>query len=411
MKLKPKFDIKHLLNNLFLIIATSIIFTAVLVALPLTEKITERTSFDLVTKENQYWSKEYTLELQTTDRKSVEKVRNIIFKRLNKFGVENIKITNIGKEVGEEEEEEITVLKVFVNTTKDPNLVKELVANQFQIRIVVRKEEVDFFDEEEPFAYLFAENYEPTGWDRTNFRNIHITELKTTDNTYTYFAIFKPWVSKQADFTKLLDTYRGEYLGIDIDGFVSPYLVPLEEQKIFAVPLNYQSEEDVEAINILYNSGIISTSYSLVTEENLEPQIIKVNYVGISIGFVVSLLLTYLSLVLLKHDDINMVKKALLASILTICIYLSILKIFNIPVDTFLLPIVAILTFLLIKTLVVNLDSVVYIEIALITVFLIVKIVGYGYAEILASHLIWLVLLSKVSLIASEWYLNKLKEI
>ena len=106
-----------------------------------------------------------------------------------------------------------------------------------------------------------------------------------------------------------------------------------------------------------------------------------------------------------------MVKKALLASILTICIYLSILKIFNIPVDTFLLPIVAILTFLLIKTLVVNLDSVVYIEIALITVFLIVKIVGYGYAEILASHLIWLVLLSKVSLIASEWYLNKLKEI
>ena len=69
MKLKPKFDIKHLLNNLFLIIATSIIFTAVLVALPLTEKITERTSFDLVTKENQYWSKEYTLELQTTDKK------------------------------------------------------------------------------------------------------------------------------------------------------------------------------------------------------------------------------------------------------------------------------------------------------------------------------------------------------
>lgn len=409
MKLKPKFDIKHLLNNLFLIIATSIIFTTVLVALPLTEKITERTSFDLVTKENQYWSKEYTLELQTTDKKSIERVRNIIFRRLNRFGVENIKITNIGKEV--REGEEVTVIKVLVNTTKNPNLVKELVANQFQIRIVVRKEEVDFFDEEEPFAYLFAENYEPTGWDRTNFRNIHITELKTTDNTYTYFAIFKPWISKQADFTKLLDTYRGEYLGIDIDGFVSPYLVPLESQKIFAIPLNYQSEEDVEAINILYNSGIISTSYSLVNEEDLEPKVIKVNYVGISIGFVVSLLLTYLSLVLLKHDDVNMVKKALLASILTICIYLSILKIFNIPVDTFLLPIVAILTFLLIKTVVVNLDSVVYIEIALITVFLIVKTVGYGYAEILANHLIWLVLLSKVSLIASEWYLNKLKGI
>ncbi|MFA7678248.1 MAG: hypothetical protein WCY00_01940 [Candidatus Dojkabacteria bacterium] len=408
MKLKFNFDIKRFVGYLSLIIATSFGITAILIALPLTEKISERTSFDLITKENQYWSREYVLELQTTDTKDIEKVRNIIYKRLKKFKVEQIEIAKL-KELSDTGN--TTLLKVTINTTRDPNLVKELIANQFQVRIVTKKEDIDFFDEENQFAHLFAENYDPTGWDRSNFRNVHITELKTTNNTYSYFAIFKPWVSKQADFNKLLDEHKGEYMGIDTDGFVTPYLVPLEEQSVFAIPLSYQYEEEVEAIDILYNSGIISTNYTLLSETDLDPHIIKINHIGISGGFAISLLLTYLLLVLLKHDTIDDVKRAFLASILTISVYLAFLKLFNIPVDTFLLPIIAILIFLLIKTLVVNLDSVFYIEIGLILLFLIVKILGYGYIEILANHLIWLVVLSKLTLISSGWYLDKIKEV
>ncbi|MFA5633878.1 MAG: hypothetical protein ACOX0P_03305 [Candidatus Dojkabacteria bacterium] len=408
MKLKSNFDIKRFVGYLSLVIATSFGITAILIALPLTEKISERTSFDLITKENQYWSREYVLELQTTDTKDIEKVRNIIYKRLKKFKVEQIEIAKL-KELSDTGN--TTLLKVTINTTRDPNLVKELIANQFQVRIVTKKEDIDFFDEENQFAHLFAENYDPTGWDRSNFRNVHITELKTTNNTYSYFAIFKPWVSKQADFNKLLDEHKGEYMGIDTDGFVTPYLVPLEEQSVFAIPLSYQYEEEVEAIDILYNSGIISTNYTLLSETDLDPHIIKINHIGISGGFAISLLLTYLLLVLLKHDTIDDVKRAFLASILTISVYLAFLKLFNIPVDTFLLPIIAILIFLLIKTLVVNLDSVFYIEIGLILLFLIVKILGYGYIEILANHLIWLVVLSKLTLISSGWYLDKIKEV
>lgn len=408
MKLKSNFDIKRFVGYLSLVIATSFGITAILIALPLTEKISERTSFDLITKENQYWSKEYVLELQTTDTKDIEKVRNIIYKRLKKFKVEQIEIAKL-KELSDTGN--TTLLKVTINTTRDPNLVKELIANQFQVRIVTKKEDIDFFDEENQFAHLFAENYDPTGWDRSNFRNVHITELKTTNNTYSYFAIFKPWVSKQADFNKLLDEHKGEYMGIDTDGFVTPYLVPLEEQSVFAIPLSYQYEEEVEAIDILYNSGIIPTNYTLLSETDLDPHIIKVNHIGISGGFAISLLLTYLLLILLKHDTVDDVKRAFLASILTISIYLAFLKLFNIPVDTFLLPIIAMLIFLLIKTLVVNLDSVLFIEVGLILLFLIVKVLGYGYIEILANHLIWLVVLSKLTLISSGWYLEKIKEV
>lgn len=408
MKLKSNFDIKRFVGYLSLVIATSFGITAILIALPLTEKISERTSFDLITKENQYWSREYVLELQTTDTKDIEKVRNIIYKRLKKFKVEQIEIAKL-KELSDTGN--TTLLKVTINTTRDPNLVKELIANQFQVRIVTKKEDIDFFDEENQFAHLFAENYDPTGWDRSNFRNVHITELKTTNNTYSYFAIFKPWVSKQADFNKLLDEHKGEYMGIDTDGFVTPYLVPLEEQSVFAIPLSYQYEEEVEAIDILYNSGIIPTNYTLLSETDLDPHIIKVNHIGISGGFAISLLLTYLLLILLKHDTVDDVKRAFLASILTISIYLAFLKLFNIPVDTFLLPIIAMLIFLLIKTLVVNLDSVLFIEVGLILLFLIVKVLGYGYIEILANHLIWLVVLSKLTLISSGWYLEKIKEV
>lgn len=412
MKLKFNFDIKHFLGYILLILLTSLGITAILIALPLTERISERTSFDLVTKDNQYWSKEYILQIRTTENREVEKIRDIIYRRLDRFGVERMKVLVLGEGVDfEDEEKNITILQVIVNTTKDENLVRELIGNRFEVEIVIKKDEADFFDEEDQFAYLFAENYDPTGWTRDDFRNVHITELRTADNTYSYFAIFKPWPNRQGEFNRFVNKHRGQYLGVNTDGFVTPYLVPLEEQNIFAVPLTSEGEEEIKAINILYNSGTIPVEYLLVDETELEPNVIKLDHIGITIGFAISLVLTYAYLALIQHHDMDELKKAFLATVLTISIYLTVLKIFNIPIDTFILPINAILTFLLIKMLVVNLDSVIYIESGLILVFLIVRILGTGYTQIFADHLISLVILSKVCIILSGWYLDKVKEI
>ena len=191
MKIKFKFNVKPFLNYLIVVLFTAFGIATMLVALPLTEKISERTSFNLITKDPYYWSAEYNLKLVNTDSKKLEEARNILSTRLRKFGVERAKIYNEGKD-----DEGNTFLKVIVTTSKDRDLVKELISNRFDVLIMTRKEDVDFLSEEDPYAYLFADNYNPTDWDRSDFRNVYITELKTSGNEYANFAIFKLWPNR-----------------------------------------------------------------------------------------------------------------------------------------------------------------------------------------------------------------------
>ena len=72
MNLKINFKIKPVLNYILVILATSLGITAGLIALPLTEKISERTTFNLQTKDAFYSSAEYYVSLETTDNKEVE---------------------------------------------------------------------------------------------------------------------------------------------------------------------------------------------------------------------------------------------------------------------------------------------------------------------------------------------------
>jgi hypothetical protein len=404
MKFKIKLDIKPILNYLAVILLTAIGITTILVALPLTEQLSERTSFDLFTKDDFYWSSEYFLTLETPSEKEIEETRNILFKRLERFGVEKISVRNSGKD-----EQGNTTLRVVVNTTSDPELVRELVTNRFDVQIVTKKEDVDFFNPEEEYSYLLAENYNPTEWSREDFRNVHITQLKTADNTFSYFAVFKPWPNKQGAFFDFLDSYRGDYVGVNVDGFVTPYLVPLEEQNIFAVPVTQEDELQIKAMSVLYNSGVIPVNYFLESENQLTPQIIQIDHIRVTVGLIISFVLVYAYMFLLKKSDTDTLKKSFLTTVLTLSIYLTVLKIFAIPVDTFLLPIVGILTALLIKIISANRDSVIYIEVGLISTLMVVMLLGYGYMNILATHLMALIVLSKICLIISGSYLDKVK--
>ena len=406
MKLKINFDIKPVLNYLAIILTTAFGITTVLVALPLTEQISERTSFDLFTKDDYYWSSEYFLTLQTPEEKAVEQTRDILFKRLEGFEVEKISVRDLGQD-----EAGNSTLKVVVNTTKDPDLVRELIVNRFDVQIVTKKEEVDFFTGEDEYAYLFAENYNPTEWDRGDFRNVHITQLRTANNESSYFAIFKPWPNKQGAFFNFSDSHKGEYIGVSVDGFVTPYLVPFEEQNIFAIPVNQEEEPQIKALSILYNSGAIPVNYFLESENELTPQVINLDHIRVGIGLIISFVLVYTYMVLFKKADIDILKKSFLATVITLSIYLTVLKLFAIPIDTFLLPIIGILTALLIKIISANKDSIVYIEVGLISVLMLIMLLTYGYMNILATHLIALIILSKVCLIISGWYLDKIERI
>ncbi len=405
MNLKINFKIKPVLDYILVILVTSLAITSGLIALPLTEKISERTTFDLLTKDEYYSSAEYYLSLETTDLKEVEETRNILFKRLNSFGVEKVSIQKIGQD------STTTTLRIVVNTTRELGFVRELIINKYDFKIVEKKEDVDFFENEDPYAYLYPDNYNDTEWDSSNFRNVHITELRTTDNSYSNFAIFKPWPNKQTAFNKFLDNHKGDYVGVSTDGSVMPYLVPLEGDNLFAVPLPVEDETQVEAISILYNSGHIPINYSMIEENRLDPQTINIDHIKISIALFVSLILVYLIILLTKNATLEMLSIPFLATLLTLSIYISVLKFLNIPVDTFLLPIIGIIIATLIKIVSANDDSVFYIEGAFLVTLSVILLFGYGYIEILASHLFPLIVLSKLSLIISAWYINKVKRI
>jgi len=406
MKIKFKFNVKAFLNYLIVILFSAFGITTILVALPLTEKISEKTSFNLITKDPYYWSTEYNLKLTGTNPKDLEKTRDILSTRLKKFGVERAKIYNKGQD-----DEGNTLLRIVITTTKDRDLVRELISNRFDVSIMTRKEDVDFLNEEDPYAYIFADNYNPTDWDRSDFRNIYITELKTSNNEYANFAIFKLWPNRQSEFNTFIGQHKGEYLGVSIDGFVTPYLVPFDDTSIFAIPVSTSDPIQIRAIDILYNSGIIPVNYTLESEDELDPKIIEIDHIKVSIGLAISLILSYIYLALIKQSDFEILKKSFLATVLTISIYLTALKILQIPIDTFLLPIQAILIFILIKVLSENDDSVIYIESGLILSLLIIKILGIGYIPTLATNLIILILLAKLCVVISGWYIDKVREI
>jgi hypothetical protein len=75
------------------------------------------------------------------------------------------------------------------------------------------------------------------------------------------------------------------------------------------------------------------------------------------------------------------------------------------------LPIIGIIIATLIKIVSANDDSIFYIEGAFLVTLSVILLFGYGYMEILANHLFPLIVLSKISLITSAWYINKVKRI
>ncbi|MHC1716438.1 MAG: hypothetical protein AB9915_00885 [Candidatus Dojkabacteria bacterium] len=407
MRLKLKLDIKQLLNYVLLTLLTSVIITTILVALPLTEKISSKTTFNLITKDKNYWSKEYVLKLDSADNKKVEKTRDIMYKRLDSFGVEDVSIYK------DKLTDESSALTIVINSTKSEQLVSQLLKNRFDVRIVSKKEDVSFEDSENQYAYLMPSSYNDTGWGSKDFRNVYITKLKSNDGTYSFYAIFKPWTWRENQFKKLLSDNKGKYLGVYTDGYVSPYMVPLDNNNssVFAIPIQTEDKDEIKAISILYNSGIIPLNISLTSEKELVPQIISLDHIRVSIGLMISLVVVYLYLAIFKHTSKDILIKSFLATILTLSIYLAGLKLLAISVDTFILPVVAILTMILIRVISENEDSVIYIETTILAILLLMVILGVGYLPVIANHLVALIIISKLSIIFSNWYIYKVKNI
>ncbi len=401
MKLpKLKLNIKSLLNYIFVILISSVFVATILIALPLTEKYLNNTPYNLSTKDSSYWSKEYILKIDSEEQKDIQKTRDVLFRRLRKFGTEQMSVTQKGDDI-----------MVTITTSKDKDLTEQLIKNRFAVEIVTRKDDVNYEDPEDPYAYLLATNYNTTDWDRDDFRNVYITKLQNSTGSKSYFAIFKLWPTKSVEFNKFLTQYEGQTVGVSTDGFVSPVQVPTGTNKLFAPPVSTEDLQEINVIDILYNSGSIPVNISLTSEKDMVPNIPQTDYIMVSILIFAGLLISYIYLAISKNASTSVLIKSLLATILTISIYLTILKLLQIPIDTFLLPIEAILTMILIRVISENKDSVVYIDIILFGVLVVLIFLGFGYISIVARNMILLLALSKITLLLSGWYIYKVRKI
>jgi len=319
---------------------------------------------------------------------------------LKAYGIEQMSVTQHDKDI-----------KVEITTSKDKDATEQLIKNTFAIQIVTRKDDVNYDDPENPYAYLLATNYNPTDWTGEDFRNIYITKLQNSAGTESYFAIFKLWPTKSSEFNKFLTEHEGQTVGVSTDGFVSPVQVPTGTNKLFAASVSTEDPQEIKIIDILYNSGSIPTNISLSSEKDMIPNIPQVDYIMVSILIFTGLLISYIYLLISKNASSSVLMKSFLATMLTISTYLTILKLLQIPVDTFLLPIEAILAMVLIRVISENKDSVIYVDIILFAVLTILTFLGFGYVSIVARDMILLLAISKITLVLSGWYINKVKKI
>jgi preprotein translocase subunit SecD len=381
-------------NYLSLILLSSVILLTFLIALPLTEKLTDIAAFDLNVKQP-FWAKEYFLELESNQANAINKTKNVLFRRLNDYGVEEISITETDE-----------LLKIYVKTTKPEEYVNELVKNPYRYNVVTRKEDVDFEDEENQLAPYLVENYNSTEFDYKTFRNIYVTQLPSSSGEDSYFGIAKPWPTKKTSFDKFLDKYTDKYVGVNIDGFVTPVYIS-SDTNIFAIPLSAQ-EDAIEAIDLLYNSGNIPTTYQIIEENSIGIESYDLNYIEITIAIFISILAIYTYIYFTKIYSKKMVIRSLFITLFSLAMLLTFFKISTIPINIFILTIDAIVLIILSNILQQNNESRINILVATLLIGIIFKFLGIGYLKLLGNHLIILSIILFISIFIGTLYINKI---
>lgn len=405
-KLKfKKINFNGFFKYILSVLISSIILALTLISLPLTERVTSSATYDLANKSKLYWSKEYKLEIDTTKsigtQVEIDQVKSILQKRLRRVGVEESSIHSY-------EEDSFTYLNLTVQTAKEKDIVESLIKSPFIVNIVTRKVDIDFENPEDPIAPYLGENYESTEFSRTSFRNVYVTQLKNSANEYSYFALFKtwPWDSKWKTF---LEENAGQIVGVSIDDFVTPVQIPTD-QNLFAVPVSTTEAEYAKVVSILYNSGHMPITYTVVSEKDLAIDIAEIDYIKITEGILVAVILIYLYLLFINKTPKDILLVSGLSTLLTISVWIAYLKISETPTDIFILALEVITLVAVIRIITENIESRMIVTIFLALISSVSIIIGSGYIRIFAYDLLILIILSNLSLYISKYYIDNVRK-
>lgn len=402
-----KIDFKYLLNYFLVILLTAFVLVCILIALPLTETFSSNITYDLKTKSEMYWAKEYLLEIDNSDarekNKQIDDIKSVLYRRLSKLGVEKVDMANYS-ENGKE------YILIHVQSSLTQMFVDELIRSPFLLEVVTRNPEIDFEDPENPYAIYLAENYLPTGFTRESFRNIYVTKLRNSSNEYSYFALYKTW-PWNTEWNNFLNLYKGQEVGVSIDGFVTPIQVPATEPILFALPVSTLEREEAELISILYNSGVVPVTYSLVDQQEVPIENVEADYIKLIQGIIIAVVVIYAYLLLIDKTEKKTLIVSALTTIITISIWIAYLKIAVIPVDIFLLAIEVIVMVAILRITTENTESRIIVTVLLALIASLVAILGTGYAKIFASNLFVLLILGNISEQIARFYTFKVRKL
>lgn len=402
-----KINFKYILNYLFVILLTSFILVTILISLPLTERVSSQVTYDLKTKSELYWAKDYTLQLDIWDRTDKEKIldrtTSTLYRRLSRYGVEKIDMYTFTQD-------KMEYINIHVQSSMPQEYVDELIRSPFIIKIVVRNPDIDFEDPENPYAVYLAENYLDTEFTRDSFRNIYITKLKNSANEYSYFALFKTW-PWESQWKVFLEDYQGQEVGVSVDGFVTPVQIPTTKPIVFALPISTEKKEEAKLISLLYNTDSIPEPYTLIDEQQVPIENIEGDYIKILEGVLLATIVIYAYLFLIDKTSKKILILSALSTIITISLWVSYLKIMSIPTDIFLLTIEILAMIAILRITTENSESKIVVNVLLALIASLVAILGTGFAKIFASDLFVLLMLGIISQQIAWFYTTKVRKI
>ncbi len=400
-----KVNIKGFANYILSILISSVILALILISLPLTERISSSSTYDLVNKSPMYWAKEYILKLdikdQTDTDRKINKTKSILQTRLRNIGVEQSGISSFTKEESE-------YIRVNVQTTKEKEIIDALIKSPYIINIVTRKDDVNYEDTENPLISYLPENYNTTDFNGTDFRNVYITKLKNSSGEYSYFALFKTWPWR-GDWKEFLQEFSGQTVGVSIDGFVTPVQINAQDTT-FAVSASTGEDKYAKVTDILYNSGDIPLSYSLDKEEEVQTDIAEIDYIKLTEGILVAILFIYIYLLIIEKTPKGILIKSGLSSVIAVSGWITYLKITSTPIDIFILALEVIAIIVVIRLIAENIESRLKVTILLLVVAVFGVLFGSGYVKMFTKDLIILLILSNIALLISSFYITNVRK-
>jgi hypothetical protein len=389
-------------SYIIVISISALLLASMFFAFPKTERLlpsSDEKRFDLNKKENSYWKKEFVLELgeERKNEQDVEKTKDILYKRLRKIQAEEIQIKS--------DESGITVI---VQSTQNPDFVTALISTPGKIKLMTPNLKLEELEEEEEFEMYSEENYTETDWNNKKFRNILINDLKTDSGDKTYFAIFKPQFGQRNAFKDFLRENQKEGIGVSLDGFVRPITVEPHLINLFAIAIA-QDEAGALIQDIILNTETIPLEFSLVETNDLKPNVYLINHVQAMLAILASTISLLAFLYQREKENKEKILQLAFSTLLLFSLSLTVLKIWQIPVDLFLLIPTGILTVIFIKIMYTCPDenrSILF----LTTILAILMItLATGYIPIMGRFLLFAILLSFMTEILTKLYFKHIK--